>query len=129
MCNYYLELTQKRDFGFYQYAVSYNPEIEHNKFHPRLLYDNTMILDNVRIFIEMTLYLHIILPDMESHYISKGVSDNEDIHVTIKYVTKLHGESPTSLHLYDTMFRQLLERIDIEQTVVQHNNNNVSHII
>ena len=57
VCNYYLELTQKRDFGFYQYAVSYNPEIEHNKFHPRLLYDNTMILDNVHFFIEMTLYL------------------------------------------------------------------------
>ena len=115
VCSNFFELTQKKDFGIFQYAVSYNPEIDNKRFRSKLLYDHSDKIGNVRIFDGMTLYLPIMLSETESHYVSKRTSDNEDIHVTIKYTNKLHRDSPASLQLYNTLFRKLLEKIGMEQ--------------
>ena len=114
VCSNFFELTKLPTRNIYQYAVSYNPEVDSKRARTALLYAHSDVIGNMRIFDGMTLYSPIEL-EGETPLVSKRKSDDVDIHITVKFTNTLQINSPASLQLYNTIFRKLLSNIGMKQ--------------
>ncbi|XP_060081293.1 piwi-like protein 1 [Ylistrum balloti] len=103
------------DWSLYQYHVDFNPMIDSRKMRAGLLFTHADLLGPTRVFDGMILYLPHKLPQEVTEVYSQTKRDNENIRITIKLTNTFHSTSPQCLHLYNVIFKRILNLIDMQQ--------------
>ncbi|OWF41593.1 piwi-like protein 1 [Mizuhopecten yessoensis] len=103
------------DWSLYQYHVDFNPMIDSRKMKAGLLFTHAELLGATRVFDGMILYLPRKLPQEVTEVFSQTRRDNENIRITIKLTNTFHSTSPQCLHLYNVIFKRILNLIEMQQ--------------
>ena len=104
--NFFKVLEKSSFSGFFQYVVSYDPPIESKNLKFMLLKQHAEVLGSVRAFDGMILYLPKSLPEMETKLMSTRKSDDTSVQITIRFTNEVPFDSPTTLHLLNTIFKR-----------------------
>ncbi|XP_071952418.1 piwi-like protein 1 [Antedon mediterranea] len=95
----------------YQYAVSYEPQIDSRNMRAHLLYQHNDVIGSVRAFDGATLYLPVKVGSQSFQSIRP--TDKSDVTVTINLVKELAPEACVSV--YNVIFRRIMDKLKLKQ--------------
>ncbi|XP_033118833.1 piwi-like protein 1 [Anneissia japonica] len=106
----YIHLRCETD-AVYQYAVSYEPQIDSRNMRAHLLYQHSDVIGSVRAFDGATLYLPIKVQSQV--FKSIRPTDKVDVMVNLKLVKELPPEACISV--YNVIFRRVMDKLKLKQ--------------
>lgn len=111
----FFSFDSDKDWRLYQYHVDFNPMIDSRKMRAGLLFTHSDILGPTRVFDGMILYLPKKLPQEVMELFSEKKNDGEKVRITIKLTNSFASTSPQCLHLYNVIFKRVLNLIEMQQ--------------
>ncbi|KAJ8023000.1 Piwi-like protein 2 [Holothuria leucospilota] len=97
----------------WQYAVSYDPDVDHKGMRRRLLFEHSDVIGKVRAFDGSILYLPMQLPQKVTTFVGHRQTDQMEIKVKVQLVKELEPESCT--HLYNVIFKRVMKILQMQQ--------------
>lgn len=97
----------------WQYAISYQPEIDSKGMRRRLLFEHSDIVGKVRAFDGAILYLPIQLEQKVTLLTSIRPTDQAEVTVKVQLVKTLEPSSCT--HLYNVIFKRIMRILQMQQ--------------
>lgn len=119
----FIALKNRPECALYQYHVTYDPPIDSKRLRSALIYSKEDLIGKTRSFDGMVLYLPNRLKDDVTTYTCK-LKDESTVKVTITLTNELNVNSPTCIHLFNIIFRRILQHLGMMQIGRHYYNSN-----
>lgn len=121
----YFRLETAPDFHLYQYHVSFQPEVVSKGMRSKLVREQEQLIGKVKAFDGTVLFLPLRLPNDETE-ITTQKPDAENVKVKFSLTNVLPPSSYMCLHVYNIIFRRILNIIQMKQIGRNYYNPNQS---
>ncbi|XP_073978510.1 piwi-like protein Ago3 isoform X2 [Rhodnius prolixus] len=105
----YIRLNVEKGKGVFQYDVKFNPDVDSTNIRCQLMKNVTHIIGETKSFDGSLLYLPVKLPEEITTAHLKMPTDGSNVTMKITYVKKLCMGDRTTVHLYNVLFRKIMQ--------------------
>ncbi|XP_037958160.1 protein argonaute-3 [Teleopsis dalmanni] len=106
----YIKLNVLPDSGVYEYNIKFTPNIEINSLKSKYLYDHEEILGRTKMINGSQLLLPKLLPNTQTHLISRNDRDGSEVKIQITFNQKKSVKD--CLHLYNILFDRIMKTLN-----------------
>ncbi|KAK9506113.1 hypothetical protein O3M35_008106 [Rhynocoris fuscipes] len=104
----YVRLRVEEGKGVFMYDVKFSPEVDALNVRFHLMRNVTDIIGDTKSFDGAILYLPFLLPDKVTTCNLRLPTDDSKVTMKITFVKKLRMGDQTTLHLYNVLFRRIM---------------------